>query len=101
MFQNNIQGISKTERKYLDFIAQVITKNLKWKMAVKTCIQQKYAIYDFKSRMYPHRGQNLCRAIQMKVNYYQMVVTKLTTHADTLNTDILTLQEEDCKNQRI
>lgn len=28
-------------------------------------------------------------------------VAKLTTHADTLNTDILTLQEDDCKNQRI
>ena len=28
-------------------------------------------------------------------------VTKLITHADTLNTDILTLQEDECKNQRI
>ena len=28
-------------------------------------------------------------------------VTKLTTQADTLNTDILTLQEDDYKNQRI
>ena len=26
-------------------------------MAVKTCIQQKYAIYDFQYRMYPQRGQ--------------------------------------------
>ena len=26
-------------------------------------------------------------------------VTKLITHADTLNTDILTLQEDDCENQ--
>ena len=26
-------------------------------MAVKACIQQKYAIYDFKSRMYPQRGK--------------------------------------------
>ena len=26
-------------------------------MAVKTYIQQKYAIYDFKSKMYPHSGQ--------------------------------------------
>ena len=28
-------------------------------------------------------------------------VTKLITHADTLNTDSLRLQEDDCKNQRI
>ena len=27
--------------------------------------------------------------------------TTLITHADTLNTDILTLQEYDCQNQRI
>ena len=29
------------------------------------------------------------------------IVTKLITHADTLNTEILTMQEDDCRNQRI
>ena len=28
-------------------------------------------------------------------------ITKLITHADTLNTEILTMQEGDCRNQRI
>ena len=33
-----------TVRKNVNFIVQVIIKGLKKKMALKTCIQQKYAI---------------------------------------------------------
>ena len=76
-------------------------------MALKTCIQQKYAIYDFKSRMYPQRNQqnvslrsaqNVCKVMNMKVN---QSITKLITQADTLQTKILTLQEDNCRNQEI
>ena len=55
-------------------------------MAVKTCILQKYAKYDFKSNMYPerpkknvyleigkHLAQHVCRAMIMKLNQHQMV----------------------------
>ena len=78
-------------------------------MAVRTCIQQKYAIYDFKSRMYPQRSQNVSlemstKSLQSNSHESKLIpdgrVTKLITHADTLNTDILTLQEDDCQNQR-
>ena len=80
-------------------------------MALKTCIQKKYVIYDFKSRMYPQRNQqNISFEISTKYlqnNEHESKsipdgrVTKLITQADTLQTKILTLQEDNCRNQKI
>ena len=79
-------------------------KGLKQKMAVKTCIQQIYAIYDFKSRLYPESERtNLTleistKCLQSNEHESKLIlngrVTKLITHADTLQTEILTLQED-------
>ena len=38
---------------------------------------------------------------KMNLNIPDGRVTKLITHADTLNTESLTMQEDDCRNQRI
>ena len=81
-------------------------------MAVKTCIQQKYAIYDFKQNVptEPEGPKNVSLDMTTKSLQSNSLkgksipdgrVTKLITHADTLNTEILTMQEDDCRNQRI
>ena len=67
-------------------------------MAVKTCIQQKYAIYDFKSRMYPQWDQKnvsfekSVKCLQSNEHENKLIpngrVTKLITHADILQTEI-------------
>ena len=46
--------------KNVKFIIQVISNSLKQKMAAKTCIQQKYAIYDYTKKMCPHVHQRKC-----------------------------------------
>ena len=59
--------------------------------------------------MYPQRDQkNVSLEISTKClqsNESKLIpngrVTKLITHADTLQTEILTLQEDNCRNQRI
>ena len=67
-------------------------------------------IYDFKSRVYPQRANKCKFGDEHKIIVEQFTwsklipdcgVTKLISHANTLNTDILTLQEDDCTNQRI
>ena len=73
-------------------------------MAVKTTIQQNYAISDFKSKMYPERDKtNL--SLENNEHESKLIpngrVTKLITHAGTLQTEILTLQENNCRNKII
>ena len=46
MIYNNIEEMSVNCYKNVNFIIQVIVNSLQQKMAVKTCIQQKYARYD-------------------------------------------------------
>ena len=47
MIYNNIEEMSgNCYKKNVNFIIQVILNSLKQKMAVKTCMQQKYARYD-------------------------------------------------------
>ena len=79
-------------------------------MAVKTCIQQKYAIYDLKQNVTTEGPKNVSldmttKSLQSNSHKSKSLpdgrVTKLITHADTLNTEILTMQEDDCRNQRI
>ena len=77
-------------------------------MALKTCVQLKYAIYDFKSRMYPQRNQQnvsfqiSTKCLQSNEHESKSIpegrVTKLITQADTLQTEILTLQEDNYRN---
>ena len=80
-------------------------------MALKTCIQKKYVIYDFQSIMYPQRNQQNV-SFEISTKYLQSnehesksipdgKATKPITQADTLQTKILTLQEDHCRNQRI
>ena len=59
MFQNNFQGISRNLKEKFKFHSSGYYKILKWKMAVQTCNQQTYAIYDFKSRICPQRGRKM------------------------------------------
>ena len=79
-------------------------------MAIKTCIQQKYARYDLKKNVPTERPKNV--SLDMSTKSFQCNshesksipdgrVTKLLTHADTLNTEILSMQEDDCRNQRV
>ena len=79
-------------------------------MAVKTCIQQKYAIYDLKQNVPTEVPKNV--SLDMTTIFFQFNshesksipdgrVIKLITYVDTLNTEILTMQEDDCRNQRI
>ena len=77
-------------------------------MAVKTCIQQKYARYYFNSRMYPqkhHKNVSLEIGAHSAQNCHERKpegrVTKLITHIDTLQTEFVMLKEDDCRNQRI
>ena len=96
------------QNKSVNFIVQVIIKGLKQKLAVKTCIQQKYAIFDFKSKMYPQRDQKNVsfeigtKCLQSNEHKSKLIpnirVTKLLTHADTLQMETLTLQENICRN---
>ena len=76
-------------------------------MAVRTCIQQ----YMILKAECTNRGAKKLsveistKSLQSNSHESKLIpdgrVTKLITHADTHNTDILTLQEEDCQNQRI
>ena len=79
-------------------------------MAVKTCIQQEYAIYDLKLNVPTEGSKNVSldmttKSLQSNSHKSKSIpdgrVTKLITHADTLNTEILTMQKDDCKNLRI
>ena len=79
-------------------------------MAVKTCIQQKYAIYDLKQNVPTEGPKNVSldtstKSLQSNSNESKSIpdvrITKLITHDDTPNTEILTMQEDDCRNQRI
>ena len=79
-------------------------------MAGKTCIQQKYAIYDLKQNVPTEGPKNVSldmttKSLQSNSHKSKSIpdgrvtkVTKLITHADTLNTEILTMQKDDCKN---
>ena len=49
MIQKNCQGTSGNRKEKFKFYSSGYYKRFKQKMAVKTCIQQEYAIQDFKS----------------------------------------------------
>ena len=79
-------------------------------MAIKTSIQQKYAIYDLKKNVPTEGPKNVSldmntKSLQSNSHESKSIadsrVTKLITHADTLNTEILTMEEYDNRNQRI
>ena len=79
-------------------------------MAVKTCIQQKYAIYDLKQNVPREEPKNVSldmstKSLQSNSHESKSIpegrVNKLITYADTLNTEVLLMQEDDCRNQRI
>ena len=73
-------------------------------MAGKTCIQQKYKIYDLKQPKTVSLDMTT-KSLQSNSHTSKSIpdgrVTKVITHDDTLNTEILTMQEDDCRNQRI
>ena len=79
-------------------------------MAVKICIQQKYAIYDLKQNVPREGPKNVSldmttKSLQSNSHESNSLpdgrVTQLITHDNTPNTEILTMQEDDCRNQRI
>ena len=58
MIQNNLQGILGKCKKRCKFHSSgYYKKRFKTKNGCQTCIEQKYAIYNFKSQMYPERDQ--------------------------------------------
>ena len=82
MIQNNLKGISGNRRKNVNFIVQVIMKGLKRKWLSKHAFNRNMQYMILKAEC-TYRGtnkmlvlrsaQNVCRAMNMKVNQYQMV----------------------------
>ena len=111
MFQNNLQGISRNWIEKYKFHSLGFYKMLKIEYGCQNMHQTEIWNIWFLKQNVPTEGRtNVSLEMSTKSLYSNSHdsklipddrVTKLITHADTHNTDISTLQEDNCKNQWI